>query len=193
MLTAMIRKGTVLMLFRKGAVLVSVLTSASLLLAAPATARACPNEGATPPELTADMAREAVICLINEERNRHGAGKLRSDPRLQRAAQSHSDAMNAGNFFDHNQPNGSSPLERIQNTGYISGASSWGIAENIRWGSGGQASPRMAVSRWMASGAHRRSMLSKRYRQVGVGVAIGSPAGSGSDAAIYTTDFGYRK
>ena len=180
MRTAMIRKGTVVML-------------ALGLLAAPAAARACPNEDATPPELTTEMGREAVLCLINKERKQHGASKLRSNARLERAAQSHSAAMDQSDFFGHNAPNGSSPLSRIQNTGYISGASAWGIAENIRWGSGGQASPRAAVARWMASGAHRRAMLSKRYRQVGIGVAIGSPAGSGADAAIYTTDFGYRK
>jgi uncharacterized protein YkwD len=130
---------------------------------------------------------------MNEKRKRHGASKLRSNSRLEQAAQSHSAAMDQDNFFAHDAPNGSSPLSRIQNTGYTSGASAWGIAENIRWGSGGQASPRRTVARWMASGAHRRAMLSTRFRQVGIGVAIGSPAGSGADAAIYTTDFGYRK
>jgi uncharacterized protein YkwD len=180
MRTAMIRKGTVVML-------------ASVLLAAPAAARACPNKGATPPELTVEIARDAVLCLMNKERKRHGTSKLRSNARLEQAAHSHSAAMDQGNFFGHYAPDGSSPRSRIQNTGYSSGASAWGIAENILWGGGGQASPRRTVARWMASGAHRRAMLSKRYRQVGIGVAIGSPAGSGADAAIYTADFGYRK
>jgi hypothetical protein len=37
-------------------------------------------------------------------------------------------------------------------------------------------------------------MLSRRYRQVGIGVALGSPGGGHEDdAAIYTADFGFRK
>ncbi len=52
----------------------------------------------------------------------------------------------------------------------------------------------MAVEEWMRSPSHRVTMLSRRYRQVGIGVAIGSPDGNReNDAAIYTTDFGYRK
>jgi uncharacterized protein YkwD len=45
----------------------------------------------------------------------------------------------------------------------------------------------------MKSPPHRYSMLSGRYRDVGIGVAIGSPAGGGGgDTAIYTVNFGYR-
>jgi uncharacterized protein YkwD len=164
-----------------------------VLLAAPATASACPDEDSLPPELGVQAARDSVLCLINERRREHGLGKLRSDPRLERAAQDHSASMDAGNFFAHNAPNGSTPLSRIRSTGYLSGAGSWGIAENIRWGAAKQGTPDLAVIRWMASAGHRQAILSPRYRQIGIGVAIGSPTGDGGNAAIYTTDFGYRK
>jgi uncharacterized protein YkwD len=101
--------------------------------------------------------------------------------------------MDEQNFFSHTSPGGSSPQSRIQNAGYMSGASSWGIAENIRWGSGRLGSAKAAVAAWMNSPAHRSAMLSGSYRQIGVGVALGSPTGSGEgNAAIYTTTFGYR-
>jgi uncharacterized protein YkwD len=45
----------------------------------------------------------------------------------------------------------------------------------------------------MASASHRAAMLSRSYREVGIGVVIGSPAGDGSNAAIYTADFGFRR
>jgi uncharacterized protein YkwD len=165
---------------------------ASLLLTAP-PALACENAGQTPPELTVESARAAVVCLINERRHKAGVDKVRVDSRLVQAAQAHSDSMDADNFFAHDAPSGGGPLDRIRNAGYLAGASAWGIGENIRWGSGGQASPQSAVRAWMKSPPHRRAMLEKRYRQAGVGVTVGSPIGPDEDGAIYTADFGYRK
>ncbi len=102
--------------------------------------------------------------------------------------------MDSANFFSHNSPNGASPLRRIKSTGYLAGASAWGVGENLRWGSGGMGTPRVAISAWMQSSVHRSTMLSRRYRQVGIGVAFGSPTGGGDgDVAIYTANFGYRK
>jgi uncharacterized protein YkwD len=170
---------------------VAALVAGVLLLAAPTSASACENEGAAPPELSTEDARDAVLCLINERRKKQGLKRLRSNGSLKAAAQSHSSAMDAANFFSHNGANGSSPLSRIRSTGYLGGAGNWGIAENIRWGEGSLASPKAAVSAWMRSAGHRQAMLG-RYREVGVGVALGSPAGGGGDAAIYTADFGYR-
>jgi uncharacterized protein YkwD len=165
---------------------------AGLLLVASPSASACENEGASPPELSADAAQDAVLCLINERRKKQGLKRLRSNGSLRAAAQSHSHAMDAANFFSHDGANGSSPLSRIRSTGYLGGAGNWGIAENIRWGEGSLASPRAAVSAWMRSAGHRQAMLG-RYREVGIGVALGSPAGGGGNAAIYTADFGYRR
>ena len=159
----------------------------------PTAASACERDGAEPYELSAKEARAAVFCLINERRADHGLGKLRADDRLERAAQRHSKSMDERNYFSHVGPGGSSPQSRIQSTGYMSGASAWGIAENIRWGRAGRGSPKAAVAAWMNSAAHRSALLSGRYEHVGVGVAIGSPTGGGeNNTAIYTTTFGYR-
>ena len=65
------------------------------------------------------------------------------------------------------------------------------VGENIAWGSGGQGSPKATVARWMSSPMHRSTMLSRRFRDIGVGVAMGSPMGdSGLNSAIYTANFG---
>ena len=167
------------------------LAAGLIWVAAAAPASACENEGATPTELTVESARDAVLCLINERRKKQGLRRLRANGNLVDAAQGQSSAMDAANFFSHSGANGSSPLSRIRSSGYIAGAGTWGIAENLRWGEGAQGSPKAAVSAWMNSTGHRQAMLG-RYREVGIGVAIGSPAGGGSNAAIYTADFGYR-
>lgn len=160
---------------------------------APAAARGCAGDATPPSELLVKEARAAVLCLINQRRRANGVGGLLRDRRLVRAAQRHSNAMEAGDFFSHTGLDGSSPQSRIERSGYLSGAISWGIAENISWGQAGRGSPRGAVTSWMRSPPHRAALLSGSYRDLGVGVAIGSPTG-GSDpnSAIYTADFGYR-
>ena len=165
---------------------------ASLAIAAPAAA--CAGANTQPSQLTVLEARTSAVCLINQRRKQNGLPKLSLSIRLQRAAQRHSNAMDIGNFFDHESPSGNDPISRIQDTGYLAGAASWAIGENIRWGSGSLGTPRVAVQEWMNSPSHRQIMLSRRYRQIGIGVAIGSPDGnSENNAAIYTSDFGYRK
>jgi uncharacterized protein YkwD len=111
------------------------------------------------------------------------------DPRLASAARGHSAAMDASNFFSHDGDG--SMIDRVRASGYLAGAATWMVGENIAWGSGRQGSPKATVGRWMASPGHRSTMLSSRFRDIGVGVAIGSPvAGGGANAAIYTADFG---
>lgn len=164
---------------------------AALLAAAPA--QACRGEGAEPHLLTAKQAREAVICLVNERRRNQGLHALRPDGRLTRAAQRHSRSMDSANYFSHSSPGGGTPQGRIQRTGYMAGASAWAIAENIRWGAG-RGSAKAAVGAWMRSSSHRAALLSPSYRELGVGVAIGSPTGHGEgNSAIYTTTFGFRR
>jgi uncharacterized protein YkwD len=165
----------------------------SLALAAPAGAQACKNDGKQPSQLTVSKAQGSIQCLINKRRRAHGLSKLHGDRRLKHAAQKHSNSMDAHDYFAHNSPRGSTPQSRIQRTGYLSGASSWGVGENIAWGGAGRGSAKATVAAWMRSPEHRAAILSRRYRQLGVGVALGSPTGGGEgNAALYTTDFGYR-
>ena len=48
------------------------------------------------------------------------------------------------------------------------------------------------VAAWMRSPSHRRNMLSARFRQLGVGIAIGTPAQGAEAGATYATEFGVR-
>lgn len=101
-------------------------------------------------------------------------------------------AMARRNFFSHDSPGGDDLVDRVKRAGYLSGSSSWALAENIAWGSGSYATPRSIVNGWMHSSGHRDNILSPRFRHVGVGVARGTPVGSSSGGATYTTDFGQR-
>lgn len=165
---------------------------AVLALSFPAAAQACQGTGTGPSDLSVNEARQTVLCLINQRRRQAGVRALRAEQRLERAAQKHSNAMDARNFFSHNSPGGGSPLTRIRSSGYLAGASSWTVGEIIRWGSSGAGTPKATVAAWMASPPHRSAMLSGRFRHIGIGVAIGSPSGDSSNAAIYTADLGNR-
>jgi uncharacterized protein YkwD len=148
----------------------------------------CPGASASPNPLSS--ARYTVYCLINEERTDNGLSPLALNTSLSRAAQHHSRAMNARNFFGHTGDG--SPVTRVRRAGYMKGTSSWGVGEDLGWGPGAIATPDYAVRAWMASPIHRAELLSPRYYEVGVGVALGSPIPRKRAGAIYTADFGFR-
>jgi uncharacterized protein YkwD len=159
-----------------------------------ASATACQGARQTSPQLTAAEAKQAVICLINHRRAHFHVPRLHGNSLLTDAAEDHSASMNNLNYFAHDSSSDGSPVSRISSTGYMSGASFWTVGENLRWGWGGSSSPKSTVSAWMKSSEHRSVMLSRSFRDVGIGYVPGSPTGSDENgAAIYTADFGFRR
>jgi uncharacterized protein YkwD len=65
------------------------------------------------------------------------------------------------------------------------------VGENLAWATGTDATPRQLVVAWMASPGHRRNVLEPTFRDVGIGVAAGTPA-AGPDGVTVTTEFGVR-
>ena len=164
----------------------------ALSLALPAGASACLNANKSPAKLTPGAGKRATICVMNKVRARHGLRKLKANRRLSRAARRHSLAMDRDNYFSHTSLGGATFVDRILKTGYLAGSPSWGVGENLQWGSGGLGTPKMAVVAWLKSPPHRETLLARSWEHVGVGIALGSPDGTYEDnAAIYTADFGY--
>ena len=178
------------------AVLIAALALLLGAATAPASAAAsCRGADTLPSGSQGARARGAILCLVNRERGRHGLKKLRSNRKLRVAAARHSVNMARAKFFSHTSPAGSTMTTRIKSAGYTRSARSWAIGENIAWGTGGAGTPRQIVAAWMRSPGHRANILNGRFREIGVGVALGAPvrvsaAGSG---ATYTTDFGFRR
>jgi uncharacterized protein YkwD len=178
---------------------IRVLAAAALAaaaLAAPATAPAesCPGGDLMPTSSNLRAVRQATLCLLNQERAGHGLRPVRSNAKLRRAAQSYSRTMVRQGFFDHVSPGGSTMIDRVSRTGYLAQTSGWSLGENLAWGSGNLATPRMIVRTWMGSEGHRHNILTARFTDIGIGVALGAPVSvpAGSAAATYTTDFGAR-
>lgn len=164
-----------------------------LLVAAPsasAAGRACSSANAAASQVSKRVLVRATLCVLNAERARHDLRPLRLNRKLSKAARRHSRAMARKRFFAHTSPGGTTFIDRIRRTGYLRGARSWNIGENIAWGSGGRSAPRAIATAWMNSAGHRANILSRSFGSVGIGVARGTPFGGGG--AIYTTNFGRR-
>jgi uncharacterized protein YkwD len=80
---------------------------------------------------------------------------------------------------------------RIKRTGYLNGARSWQVGENIAWGEESLATPAAIVDAWMKSPGHRANILNGSYDEIGISADGGRPGEARHDnAATFTTDFG---
>ncbi|MEU6878804.1 CAP domain-containing protein [Streptomyces sp. NPDC046712] len=110
-----------------------------------------------------DSTADQVISLVNAERAKAGCGPLTANSQLTRAAQAHSDDMAARDFFDHTNPDGAGPGERVTATGYP-----WSTyGENIAMG---QSSAEQVMESWMNSPGHRANILNCSFKEIGVGI-----------------------
>jgi len=162
--------------------------------AASAKARGCgASAKAQPTSLRPGEARDAVLCLVNKQRDKAGLGNLHRDKRLQRAAQRHSDRMDGTGCFDHTCGGEGELGARLESVDYIEGGlSHFAYGENIAWGRHRLGTPQEIVDAWMHSSGHRANILSRQFRDVGVGFTKGSPSSGRANAGIYTMDFGLR-
>jgi len=156
-------------------------------------AGACQSASAMPAQAAKRTVVRATLCTINAERGRYGLAPLKLNRRLSAAATAHAGDMDARNYFSHDSLGGGSFFDRIRRAGYLDGARSWTVGENLAWGSQGRSAPAPITRMWMNSPAHRANILSSAFREIGIGVAYGAPvAGQGAPAATYATEFGTR-
>jgi uncharacterized protein YkwD len=136
-----------------------------------------------------------VFAAINSFRAAHGLVRLRDSKALDRAARAHSVEMGKVGYFGHDSADGSAFWKRIQHYYRAKGYSSWSVGENLLWASPAVSAGR-AMKLWIASPEHRRNLLTKRWRQLGVSaVHVVSAPGvfNGQTVTIITTDFGVRR
>lgn len=163
---------------------VPVLAIAALLVSVP-YAGACPGAKVPAGGESADQARQAMACLVNHVRRHHHLHGVRGNVPLGIAAQEHSDAMNAQNFFAHDGDG--TPSSRAAGAGFHGSS----LGETLAFGSGAIGSPKAMVRAWMHSPEHRHILLMRRWREIGIGVSFGSPLGpDAAGEATYTADWG---
>lgn len=116
--------------------------------------------------------RQTILELTNATRAEVGAAALTLDPAISEVAQVHAIDMATRNFFDHTNPDGESPFDRMRNAGI-----SFGYAgENIAW----YPSAESAVAGWINSPGHYNNMVNTHYRKIGIGVHKTDPDSPGN-------------
>lgn len=137
-------------------------------------------------------ARIAVRCLLNKVRRRYRLPRLGANGRLFRAAGRHSRSMVVSGFFSHVAPGGVGLTDRVQRTGYFARTRRWTVGENLGYAAGSPNAPRKMLRAWMRSTPHRANILTRKYREIGLGVVPGIP-GNHRRGATFTTVFGVRR
>jgi uncharacterized protein YkwD len=124
---------------------------------------------------------EDVLAIVNQKRaagaNCGGAGNfgptgpLTMDPALRCAARKHSLDMDARDFFDHTNPDGQLPWDRMGMAGYGDYSNA---GENIAAGSPDAAG---TMQQWMDSDGHCSNIMSPDFQHIGVGYHPGGQYG----------------
>jgi uncharacterized protein YkwD len=127
-------------------------------------------------------SERTAFKLLNDIRRKHDLPPFTFSSALRAAAREHSADMLARQYFEHDAP-GESFDRRIRRH-----VNSTLVGENIAWGTGAYGSPEGLVKLWMNSPTHRRIILTRSLKRVGLGVAIGTFEGN-RDAAMATADF----
>jgi uncharacterized protein YkwD len=154
----------------------------------------CAAAGAVADDATVKQAVDAVLCLVNGERAQHGLRRVRASSALTRSAQAHSRDMVQRRYFSHVSPGGENPRERVVDSGYARKRGAPKVGETIAWGSGQRGTPAELVRSFMGSAPHRRILLDRRFRDVGIGLVPATPlANVAGGGATLTIDFGRRR
>jgi uncharacterized protein YkwD len=141
---------------------------------------------------SATIAR-ATLCLVNEQRMLHHLAPLRSSAPLTRIAAAQSWDMVNGNYFADHSLGGRSPKQRIVPALRPAHVATTG--QNIGWGTGSEATPAGIVRSWMNSPPHREIILTRAFREAGVGMAPRLPEvlARGAQGATYALELSARK
>ncbi len=179
------------------AVVVAALVSALTLdqRAAATSTSPCEHAAQVPRALGLRPAGVAIRCLVNRERAQRGLPPLKESAALRRAAQRHARDMRRGDFFAPRSPDGATLSSRVRQAGYLDGARSWRLGECLARNASERATPASVVRSWMRGGPARRAILTRRFRHIGIGLALAVSdrrAGDGPEA-LHVATLGARR
>jgi uncharacterized protein YkwD len=171
---------------RAGIVILLITIACTLTLAAPALASP-----------TLNSYEKQLLAQVNKQRAKHGLSQLRLNSKLVASARTHSADMGARKYFEHDAPapNEESWSARIVRCGYTKkGYRCWKAGEDIFYGAGLYSSPVFVVASWMKSPAHRAVILTRAFRDAGVGAVKTEDGYGGIDGVVwfFTLDLGRR-
>jgi uncharacterized protein YkwD len=161
--------------------------------AAEASAADCANATVIPVDAaTSQAATGAVMCLINAQRAQHGLKAVKLSRVLSRASIGQSADMVRLKYFAHVSPAGLTLRTRAARAGYRKLTCPPSLGEVLAFGAGELSTPTELVASLMADPTHRSVVLDRRYRDAGIGVALGAPLDGMGDGVTLALSFGRR-
>ena len=91
-------------------------------------------------------------------------------------------------FFSHFAPGGVDLKARLTRSRYLP-ARAWVVGENIAYRRG---SPLAVFRAWLDSPPHLANIRERRFREIGVGIAAGTPGVLRRSGATFTVNFARR-
>jgi uncharacterized protein YkwD len=126
-------------------------------------ADASPTGTAEPPGFRLSKDEQALLDLTNKARQKEGLRPLKANAKLFEAARKHSANMARQQHLSHTL-DGKNVGDRLREVRYRG----FGWGENVATG---QSTPSEAIETWLDSPGHRKNMLSRSYREIGLGIA----------------------
>jgi len=175
--------------------------AAAVLAVGPATASAgtydylvapitqCGGQKQTDTSLSTAEQESVMFCMHNYARARAQRAVFRGNALLPTSSDRKTADMLRCNQFSHTAC-GRQMFFHVKAVGYTA-CSSWGVGENIAWGTGSYGSVRSTMTRWVNSTGHRTNILNPKFIHIGAGLRKGTFQGR-SNAQVWTTHFGYR-
>ena len=151
--------------------------------------------GARQPPIAVSELEQRINALFNGERRARSLKPLDWDQDLSKIARAHSQDMANRGFFNHVNPEGETPRDRLRRAGYscpkttgenifqnnlYSRVTISGDRKSYDWNSLGQIAG-STVGGWMHSSGHRQNIVNRAYRRTGIGAAIAA------DGQVYIT------
>jgi uncharacterized protein YkwD len=114
-------------------------------------------------KFTISSEEQAILDATNKEREKENLLPVKPNEKLFRAAREHSANMARQQKMEHILDE-KTPVDRVRAAGYVHSQ----LGENI---ASGQRRPEDAVAAWMKSEAHKKTLLTKEYTEIGIGIA----------------------
>ncbi|MDD3852511.1 MAG: CAP-associated domain-containing protein [Syntrophomonadaceae bacterium] len=114
-----------------------------------------------------DSVEKQTLDLVNVERVKRGLSILTWDADIASVARKHSQDMQYRDYFAHDNPDGKTPFDRIESAGIDYKMAGENIALNYNAIS--------AHESLMNSPGHRRNILEKDFKRLGVGISLDDP------------------
>jgi uncharacterized protein YkwD len=156
----------------------------------PVKTKGCRDVNAQAGRVPTRRLMRSTLCLLNNVRRGRHLPRLRLNAELSAAATRQGRDMLKRRYFAHEGPSGPTLTDRILRSGYLRRFGAWTLGENIGWGWRSYGTPRAIVAGWMRSPGHRRNIVSRKFRDIGIAVIVGDPLGHRRKALLYVTDFG---